>query len=66
MEVVEIGYDSIAFRPDDVVGVHLYGAEKWELTIYLRGSESIKIGGDQSLGLGLYSEILSKLGVHSD
>lgn len=56
----------IAFRPDDVVAIYLYGAEEWELRIYLRGSEPIKITGDLSLVSSLYSKILSKLGVDTD
>ena len=66
MEYVEMGYDCIAFRPDDVVAVYLYGAEEWELRIYLRGSEPIKIEGNNSLGGELCGKILSKLGVDTD
>ena len=66
MEYVEMGYDCIAFRHDDVVAVYLYGAEKWELRIYLRGSEPIKIEGNNSLGVEFYGRVLSKLGVDTD
>ena len=63
MSFVRIGDYPIAFRPDEVVGLDVFGGaeDRWVLRIHLRNSEPIKIVGSKAHIEHLFNGVIVEL-----